>query len=130
MNEIALDTNVAIELLNGKQEIIKIVQQYDSIYLPVTVCGELLFGAKNSTQKVKNESKYKAFINTCIILDTNELVAETYAEVRLALKTKGKPIPENDIWISALCIVNDIPLASLDHHFINIEFLKLIKAFS
>ena len=81
MNEIALDTNVAIEFLNGKQDIIELVNQYDLIYLPITVCGELLFGAKNSTQRINNEAKYKEFIKNCIILDTNDLVAETYAAI-------------------------------------------------
>lgn len=127
MREIALDTNAAVDLLNGKSEVIQLIQSYEIICLPVIVCGELLFGAKNSGKRKKNEKKYQDFISSCIILDTNELIADAYAEIRLELKRKGKPIPENDIWISAICKVNNMALMTHDKHFVYIEKLKLIK---
>ncbi|NTW31459.1 MAG: type II toxin-antitoxin system VapC family toxin [Bacteroidetes bacterium] len=43
------------------------------------------------------------------------------------MKDKGNPIPENDIWIAATCIVYEISLATNDKHFNNIEGLKLIE---
>ncbi len=117
MNTIALDTNIAVDVLNGKGETIRLLEGYEILCLPVTVCGELLFGAKNSASRTKNENKYRAFIESCVILDSNSLVAQEYAQIRLALKQKGKPIPENDIWIAAACIVNGISLMSHDKHF-------------
>lgn len=125
MNKIALDTNIAIDLLNGKSEIIDVVSQFEFTYLPVTVCGELLFGAKNSGKAKSNELKYKGFINACVILETNSLIAEKYADIRFELKSKGKPIPENDICIAAICATNDIILFTRDAHFANIDDLKL-----
>jgi tRNA(fMet)-specific endonuclease VapC len=124
---LALDTNIAIDFLNGKSTIVHLISQYETIYLPITVCGELLFGAKNSGNAVKNIQKYRDFIDTCLVLETNLLVADEYASTRLALKAKGKPIPENDIWIASICIVNDIPLISHDKHFENVDKLQLIK---
>jgi tRNA(fMet)-specific endonuclease VapC len=126
MDKIALDTNIAIDLLNGKSEVIASINKFDLVCLPVTVCGELLFGAKNSGKSKANELKYKNFVNACLILETNSLVAEKYADIRFALKQKGKPIPENDIWIAAICAVNNIPLFTRDAHFENVEELKLI----
>jgi tRNA(fMet)-specific endonuclease VapC len=128
MKKIALDTNIAVDLLNGKQDIVAAVGQFTFICVPVTVCGELLFGAKNSGRPKSNESKYINFISSCIILETNILVAEKYAEIRLNLKKKGKPIPENDIWIAAICIVNDMPLFTRDAHFLNIDDLTTVTA--
>jgi len=61
------------------------------------------------------------------MLDSNSLVANEYAEIRLSLKQKGKPIPENDIWIAAICMVNDVPLMSHDKHFEHVEKLQLVK---
>ncbi|MCU0447615.1 MAG: type II toxin-antitoxin system VapC family toxin [Arcicella sp.] len=124
---LALDTNIAIDFLNGKPTIVNLISQYESICLPITVCGELLFGAKNSGNAIKNIQKYQNFIDTCLVLETNQLIANEYANTRLELKAKGKPIPENDIWIAAICIVNDIPLISHDKHFENIDKLQLIK---
>ena len=95
--------------------------------MPVTVCGVLLFGATNSGNSKKNLTKYRGFILSCLILNINSAIAEQYALIRKILKDKGTPIPENDIWIAATCIVYEIPLASNDNHFKNIEGLKLIE---
>jgi hypothetical protein len=43
---IALDTSVVIRYLNGNQDIVDHVLQVSSIILPVTVIGELIFGAE------------------------------------------------------------------------------------
>lgn len=123
MKKIALDTNIAISLLNGNEEIVKRVKSFDAIYLPITVCGELLFGAKNSGKSNTNLAFYRDFISACEILDTNALVAEEYSNIRLELKMKGNPIPENDIWIAAICRSYGIPLYTLDKHFANISSL-------
>jgi len=124
---IALDTNVVIDVLNGKMEIIQFLRSYKKIYLPITVCGELLFGAKNSAQREANEKKFRQFLQSCCILNINELVADEYATVRKYLKDRGTPLPENDIWIAATCLVNALPLATYDKHFERIEGLQLIR---
>lgn len=126
MRGIALDTNVAIEILNGDEKTIKSCLTHYPIYLPITVCGELLFGALNSKKSAGNILKYKNFISECSILNTTSAVALEYAEIRQQLKKIGKPTPENDIWIAALCISYEIPLATKDKHFKNIESLELV----
>ena len=109
MKDIALDTNAAIDLLNGKSEVTELLKGFDLIFLPVTVVGELLFGAKNSSRKKENLLNFRNFIESCEVLDTNGLIAEEYSDIRMNLKEKGRPIPENDIWIAAICRSNAIP---------------------
>jgi len=125
MNTTAIDTNIAIDLLNGDEKSLLFYDKFTSLYLPVTVCGELLYGAINSNNSKKNLIKYRGFISNCMILNINSAIAEQYALIRKSLKDKGTPIPENDIWIAATCIVYEIPLASNDKHFSNIEGLIL-----
>lgn len=127
MKTIALDTNIAISFLNGDAEIVKNIKSFDSIYLPITVCGELLFGAKNSAKSHTNLAFYRDFISACELLDTNELIAEEYSNIRLELKLKGNPIPENDIWIAAICRSYGIPLYTLDKHFANVAGLDTFQ---
>ena len=127
MKAVAIDTNVAIDLLNGKKSIIQRLQKFDIVYLPVTVSGELLFGAKNSQKRTANLEIFRNFIGTCEILDINYLVSEVYSDIRLALYKKGKPIPENDLWIAAICIANDLPLLTKDKHFEEIIELKKLS---
>lgn len=43
--------------------------------------------------------------------------ARHYAQIRWSLKQRGKPIPENDLWIAAACIQHSLPLLSRDAHF-------------
>lgn len=126
IDKIALDTNVVIDLFNNKLNTIALLNRYQTIYLPITVCGELLFGAKNSTKSQDNEQKCRDFISNCNLLNINELIAEEYANTRKVLKNKGKPIPENDIWIAATCIVNNISLATFDSDFKHVHNLMLV----
>ncbi len=126
MKKLAIDTNIAIDILNGKQNTIEVLQKYDVYYLPITVCGELLYGAMNSKKSNSNLRKFRAFIKSCKILNSNAAIAEEYATVRLKLRQAGTPIPENDIWIAAICNVNKIPLATRDDHFRKVEELRLL----
>jgi tRNA(fMet)-specific endonuclease VapC len=43
------------------------------------------------------------------------------------LKSAGKPIPENDIWIAALSMQHNIPLVTSDSHFKYIKGLNLLN---
>jgi tRNA(fMet)-specific endonuclease VapC len=51
------------------------------------------------------------------------VTAEVYARLRLRLREKGQPIPENDLWIAAICVEHQLPLATLDGHFEAVESL-------
>jgi len=41
------------------------------------------------------------------------------------LLKKGKPIPENDIWIAAIAIQQNLSLVTFDKHFSDVEDLQL-----
>ncbi|MBN2893587.1 MAG: PIN domain-containing protein [Bacteroidales bacterium] len=60
---IAIDTNIAIDFLNGKKSICEKIYKYNKIYIPVTVLGELLFGVKNSAKKEENIDKLINFVS-------------------------------------------------------------------
>jgi len=126
--KIALDTDIAIKFLNGDKSIENILMKYSEICLPVIVAGELIFGALNSSHPEQNLIRHKKLIQKSRILEIKEITANTYAKTRLSLKRKGKPIPENDVWIAAICIENKIPLLSNDRHFEEIDSLTLQKS--
>lgn len=48
-----------------------------------------------------------------------------YSDIRLQLKRDGKPIPENDLWIAAVCMEHNLPLATADGHFDFVEGLRI-----
>ena len=128
MNKVALDTNIAIDILNGKRETVDSLGKYDLLFLPVTVCGELLFGARNSSKREENLRKFREFIKQSKILPITGDVAEQYAEIRWRLKHEGKPIPENDIWIAATASSIEATLLTTDNDFVHLDpvFCKVI----
>lgn len=64
------------------------------------------------------------FIQRSTIDIQNLSVAESYTEIRKHLQAKGRPIPENGIWIAATAIAYGLKLITRDQHFANIDFLN------
>ncbi len=60
-----------------------------------------------------------------MILGINADTAKFYASIKVKLYNKGRPIPENDIWISAIAVQYQLILVSRDEHFKEIDDLKL-----
>jgi tRNA(fMet)-specific endonuclease VapC len=124
-NRIALDTNAAIAVLNNSSGAGTWIQRYEKLLLPVPAIGELRFGALKSQRFTENLRRIEALVSRCEVLEIGLRTAEVYARLRLDLRRKGKPIPENDLWIAALCIEHDLPLATLDGHFDDLEALRV-----
>lgn len=126
--KIALDTDISIKFLNGDKTIESFLSKYSEIYLPAIVVGELIFGALNSKHAEQNLARHKKLIQRAKILEITEATANIYAKIRMSLKKKGKPIPENDLWIASVCIENRIAFISNDGHFKDIDNL-ILKSF-
>jgi tRNA(fMet)-specific endonuclease VapC len=123
--EIALDTSTAIRFLNGDARITAKILSLPEIILPIVVVGELLFGAKNSAHPLQNLPYYLEFISVCRTVPLGRETATVYAQTRLALKRKGRPIPTNDVWIAAQCLEHGWVLVSDDTHFDYVDGLIL-----
>ena len=50
--------------------------------------------------------------------------ARLYGRIKAELRRKGKPIPENDIWIAAAAIQYGLTLVTRDRHFDFIDGLS------
>ena len=123
--EIALDTSTAIRFLNGDRVVVDRVLAVPTVILPTVVVGELLFGASNSSRPVQNLARYLEFIALCQVTTMGRETAALYAQTRLALKQKGRPIPMNDVWIAAQCLEQGWTLVTDDSDFKAVEGLKI-----
>ena len=56
-------------------------------------------------------------------MDITTRTAAVYARPRLGLKEKGRPIPENDLWIAALSMEHHVPLIIRDGRFDSVDDL-------
>jgi tRNA(fMet)-specific endonuclease VapC len=124
-NKLLLDTNIVIELFKGNREIPVVLDEQEKIYIPVTVLGELYLGAYRSSNPQKKQEEINSFLLKCIVLVTDDRTAQTYALIKTTLLNKGKPIPENDIWIAATSLQHQLPLYTQDGHFKEIEGILL-----
>lgn len=93
----ALDTNVAIALLNG---------------------------ARRSTRKEQNEQAVRALTLSMRVVPCDETVCDRYARIKVQLAIAGRPIPENDLWIAACAVAADATLVTRDAHFSAIDGLR------
>ena len=123
--EIALDSNTAIRYLNGDPVVVFNVTSRRGVTLPLIVVGELLFGAENSARPLENLVRYREFIQACTVVPLGRETAAAYARVRGDLKRKGRPIPDNDLWIAAQCVEHQWTLATDDEHFTYVADLSV-----
>jgi tRNA(fMet)-specific endonuclease VapC len=127
MSGSVLDTNVITKLLDQDFAAISLVQKVDRLFTSIIVVGELYFAAVNSTKRDSNFEKIQEALSCMEIIQITDTVCRSYAEIKSELKLKGKPIPDNDIWIAACACVHGFSVATFDRHFSEISQIELVK---
>jgi tRNA(fMet)-specific endonuclease VapC len=120
-----LNTNILIALLEGDQGVVANLELAAEVFLPVIAVGELLFGAAKSGRPAENAAKVERFAAGRFILPCDLNVARAYGEVKRGLREKGRPIPENDIWIAATAACHELVLVTRDQHFGDVDGLTV-----
>ena len=123
-----LDTNVVIALFTGEPAATERFESDDTVFLCVPVLGELRYGALASSRVAENLMRLERFHTPIPVLPCDAGTATHYADIRVGLRKKGKPIPENDIWIAAIARQHRLTLLSRDSRFQQIENLD-VEAF-
>jgi predicted nucleic acid-binding protein len=126
--KLALDTNAYAALHDGNPALVRYLDRADAAGLPVVVVGELYYGFLNGSRFAENEAALNAFLATeqVKILHISEATARLYGEVAAQLRRNGTPIPQNDVWIAALCKEHGYTLATRDRGFFNVLGLPVI----
>jgi tRNA(fMet)-specific endonuclease VapC len=123
----ALDTNIVIDLFRGRKNIADKINELEKVYVPIPVLGELYLGAENSSRKAHHLAQIDVLLRLSEILHTSNETAKIYGRIKVQLKRKGKPIPENDIWIAALAMEHELTLITRDQHFIHLPELTITE---
>lgn len=122
--DFALDTNIVIGYLAKDSTILPRIKAAALIAVPCIVLGELYFGAHKSGRTAENVAKLEELRIQNLILECDGETARIYGLVKQILMRKGKPIPENDIWIAAIAMQHNLILATRDAHFDQISGLQ------
>ncbi len=122
---VLLDTNIVIALFVKDQAVIEKLRLADEVFMSSIALGELYFGARNSARTEENLVRLDTFAESNVVLRCNDITAKYYGQIKHQLKVAGTPIPENDIWISAIATQFGLVLVTRDSHFDAIDNLKL-----
>ena len=114
---VVLDTNAVSAFFDGDAEVVSLLAAADGVCLPVIVIGEYRYGLRRSQLRQKREPQLLAFARSVDVPAVQESTTLSYAAIKDELRRKGNPIPENDIWISALALEYGCSVISRDQHF-------------
>jgi tRNA(fMet)-specific endonuclease VapC len=91
--------------------------------MPSTVIGELWVGFLLGERSVRNQEELAAFLRHPVVeeLPVDGEVGQIYAEMVVALRKSGTPVPANDIWIAAASARAGATVLTYDAHFAAIK---------
>jgi len=112
-----LDTNAITAAVSADVPVCRLLRSVDTVYLPAIACGEYEAGLLGWSRAHEARPIYADLIDESILLSVEPATATVYAGVKHDLKGRGRPIPENDLWIAALALQHGLPILSRDAHF-------------
>jgi tRNA(fMet)-specific endonuclease VapC len=123
---VILDTNAVSALIDGDESIGLILESVDRHHLPLTVIAEYQFGLLALRRRGRLHSLFRRLEADSIVLYPDRETADWYAAIRHELLKKGRPIPENDLWIAALSQQHALEVVTRDAHFDQVDRLRRI----
>jgi tRNA(fMet)-specific endonuclease VapC len=110
-----LDTNVCIEILRGRNAILR--QRLGSVGLDqVVLCSVVLAELHCGAMLAVHPEAEKARVVEAFLgwrsLPFDDLAAERYGELRARLQRSGRLIGANDLLIAAIALANDLTLVT------------------
>ncbi|MEQ8974100.1 MAG: type II toxin-antitoxin system VapC family toxin [Coleofasciculus sp. C1-SOL-03] len=136
-----LDTNACSRVIQGDSTVINRIVEVGEAQVAtcVIVQAKLLYMAYNSGQKARNLAQIKVFLEDINVYFIDEETADIYAQFkaeileRLGPQEKNKRrktrienlgIGENDLWIAAIALRNQLTIVSRDSDFQRMQAVK------
>ena len=123
-SEVMLDTNIVSAAIDQESGVLSSLVGVSAI-VPTIVLGELYYGVYASSRIESNLQRMETLLAGFEILPCDEDTARHYGIIRAQLKKKGRPIPENDVWIAALALQHNLLLITRDQHFAVVDGLTV-----
>jgi tRNA(fMet)-specific endonuclease VapC len=120
-----IDTNIVIALFANDSAVQQHLGNAVEVFTPATVLGELYYGAYKSSRVKENTTRISEFASHNAVLLCDAVTAQWYGQIKDGLRKKGRPIPENDIWIAAIALQCDLTVVTRDDHFREIDGLPV-----
>ena len=122
-----LDTNIVIALFAQEASVQARLPQAEAVFLAAIVLGELYYGARRSTKAQANLTRIDELATSTSVLPCDLGTAQQYGMIKDSLRARGRPLPENDIWVAAIARQHALTLVTRDEHFKEVEGLQLAR---
>jgi predicted nucleic acid-binding protein len=119
LKRICLDTSAYSHFKRNAPKAVQIINAAREVFVPTVVLGELRTGFRLGGRAVQNEKELGAFlaVHVVSVVDIDNEVSSIYADLMTELRTSGRPLPANDIWIAACAIKSGAILVTYNEHF-------------
>ncbi len=124
---VLLDTNIVIGILANDEAILSRLVETEAVFLSSIVLGELYYGVFKSAHPDDNAQRIDRLATSTAVLSCDATTAHHYGRIKAELRAKGRPIPENDIWVAAIAQQHSLTVVSRDLHFEEVDHLRLEK---
>jgi len=126
----ALDTSFIIDLLRGKKEALRKLDEMEAQEIPLSTTEinvlELYRGAYLSRKTHENLEEIKKLLECFQVLKLEESVYEVFASLSASLLSRGKAIGAFDELIASIVLCYDEKIITRDNHFKEVPELEVI----
>ena len=114
--------------MRGQPPVVELVDRAQWVGMPSIVLGELHSGFLAGSNTERNTELLERFLSHPVVEEVivDHTVARIYAEMVLALRRQGTPVPTNDIWVAAAAVRAGATLVAYDAHFSEIQRVGLL----
>ncbi len=129
MRKVCIDTNIYAAFKKKNTDVVEAFRSFDLIGIDSAVLAELYAGFDMGRKSKQNREELTDFLNSQrVILYSHDIeTAEFFSHIFRQLRSKGTPIPTNDIWIAASSMQHGLALYTFDRHFSSIDGILLYE---
>ena len=124
-----LDSNAYSQLMRGNQQVAEGVREAEEVLLSAVVVGELLYGFRRRSRLERNFADLRSFLDSpCgAFIPVGPVTADRCSRIAAALRSKGSPIPTNDVRIAAHAMETGADLFFAGSHFEAVDGIAWIR---
>lgn len=119
LTRLCVDTSAYSHFKRGHPAASRVITAAREVFVPVIVLGELRTGFRLGRRSDENERELQEFLAEPVVAvrEVEDETSSIYADIVSDLRTRGRPLPTNDIWIAAIAARCGATVVTYDEHF-------------
>ena len=120
-----LDTSAYSELHRDHETVIERLRRSSEVAVSPVLLGELRSRFRAGARQAQNEQVLQRFLAkpSVRLLTIDSQTSEHYAALHADLRSRGVPVPTNDLWLAASAAQHGLRILTLDAHFLRFPTL-------